>query len=460
MHLVDESDAVRLAGVDDLIAYFRGAEKPPAAWKVGTEHELVGVRATGAGAGTAPGYDGPDGIRAVLDGFAARGWEPVEEGGHVIALVRGADQITIEPGGQLELASRPMVDGAELAADLEAHRADLAAISRPLGLAWLAIGFRPFGTRADVPWMPKQRYDVMRAYMPTVGSRGLDMMLRTTTVQTNVDWSDEADAAAKLRALLSVTSILTALYAASPIVDGKPSGFQSYRAHIWRDTDNARAGLLPFAFTGDDVYRSYVEWALDVPMYFVYRGGYRTVTGLTFRRFLGEGWQGEYATRADWALHLSTLFPDARMKRYLEVRGCDCGTMPMIAALGPLIRGLLYDPAARAQTLALTSHLTLADREALADRVPREGLAAAVSTAAGGTTTVGILARELVAIARAGLVRLDGAAAPTVAMLAPVEEVAATGRTQADVILDTWQATGGEPTAAIAALAHPGLDGR
>ena len=460
MHLVDESDAVRLAGVDDLIAYFRGAEKPPAAWKVGTEHELVGVRAAGPGAGTAPGYAGPDGIRAVLDGFAARGWAPVEEGGHVIALVRGADQITIEPGGQLELASRPMVDGAELAADLEAHRADLAAISRPLGLAWLAIGFRPFGTRADVPWMPKQRYDVMRAYMPTVGSRGLDMMLRTTTVQTNVDWSDEADAAAKLRALLGVTSILTALYAASPIVDGKPSGFQSYRAHVWRDTDNARAGLLPFAFTGDDVYRAYVEWALDVPMYFVYRGGYRTVTGLTFRRFLAEGWQGEHATRADWALHLSTLFPDARMKRYLEVRGCDCGSMPMIAALGPLIRGLIYDRAAREQVLALTAHLALADREALADRVPREGLAAAVPTAGGGTTTVGALARELVAIARGGLVHLDGPAAPTVAMLAPVAEIAATGRTQADVILDAWQATAGEPVAAIAALAHPGLDGR
>ena len=227
MHLVDESDAVPVTSIADLVAHFRGAEKPRASWRVGTEHELIGVRARGPLATTAPAYDGPDGIGAVLAGFAARGWTPVEERGHVIALTRGDAQVTIEPGGQFELAARPLSHNCDLVADLAEHVHLLGKVTRPMGLAWLSIGFRPFGTRDEVPWMPKQRYDVMRAYMPTVGSRGLEMMLRTATVQTNLDWSDEHDAALKLRCLMSVTPILTALWAASPIVDGKVSGFQS-----------------------------------------------------------------------------------------------------------------------------------------------------------------------------------------------------------------------------------------
>src|SRR5690606_3806723 len=200
---------------------------------------------------------------------------------------------TIEPGGQFELAARPVLDDRELVADLEAYTSELAAASRPLGLAWLACGLRPFGTRADIPWMPKARYDVMRDYMPTVGTRGLDMMQRTATVQANLDFSDEADAAAKMRCIYSITSILTALWAASPIVDEAVSGYQTYRAWIWRDTDNARAGLLPFVFERDDIFTAYAEYALDVPMYFVYRGGYVPVpAGFTFRRYMREGWQG------------------------------------------------------------------------------------------------------------------------------------------------------------------------
>jgi glutamate--cysteine ligase len=290
----------------------------------------------------------------------------------------------------------------------------------------------------------------MRAYMPTVGSRGLEMMQRTTTVQTNLDWSDEADAAAKLRCLMSVTSILTALYASSPIVDGQVSGYQSYRAHIWRDTDNARAGLLDFAFTRDDIYRAYVEWALDVPMYFLYRGGYQPVpAGYSFGRFLREGYGGERATRADWALHLSTLFPDARMKKYMEVRGCDCGSLPMLAALAPLCRGLLYDADARAAAIALTAGLDFAARQAVADQVPRAGLRTPV-----GATTLGALARELVTIAADGLRRVD---ANAVELLAPVIEIAETGRTQSDAIIDIWNETQGDPAAAIPRLAHPGM---
>ena len=213
-----------------------------------------------------------------------------------------------------------------------------------LGLAWLAIGLRPFGTRADIPWMPKQRYDVMRAYMPGVGTRGLDMMQRTATVQVNLDFSDEADAAAKMRCLYSVTSLLTALWAASPIVDERVTDYQSYRAWIWRDTDNARSGLVRFAFERSDLFTAYTEWALDVPMYFVYRDGYKPVpAGLTFRTFMADGWNGARATRSDWALHLSTLFPEGRLKKFIEVRGCDCGSLEMIAALAPTMRGLLYE---------------------------------------------------------------------------------------------------------------------
>ena len=445
MHLVDETDAVPLTSSDELVAYFEAAGKPPDRWRVGSEHELIGVRRDG----TAPAYGGRDGIGAVLDGFAARGWSPVIESGHVIALIAGDSQITIEPGGQLELASPPLSDDRALTGLLDQHVRTLGEISGDLGLAWLATGFRPWGRREDVPWMPKDRYGVMRAYMPTVGSRGLDMMLRTATVQVNLDFADADDARAKLRALMGVTSIMTALWAASPIVDGRISGFQSYRAWIWRDTDAARCGLLPFVFDDGDVFRAYTEWALDVPMYFVYRGGYRAAGGLTFRRFLAEGWQGERATRADWALHLSTLFPEVRMKKYLEVRGCDCGSLGMIAALAPMCRGLVYDRDALAATTALTAHLSVADRERLADEVPRAGLAARA-----GSRPLLDLARELVAIARAGLAKV----APTeIPLLEPVERIAATGRTQADDQIAVWRDTGGDPAKAIPRLAHPGL---
>jgi glutamate--cysteine ligase len=448
LHLVDESDAVPLTSVDELVAYFATASKPRAEWRIGTEHELIGVRADGS----PPAYEGRDGIGAVLDAFAARGWSPVEENGHTIALTCRDAQITIEPGGQLELAGPPLADDRTFRALIERHVKTLGVISRDLGLSWLSIGLRPFGTRDDIPWMPKERYAVMRAYMPTVGTRGLDMMLRTATVQTNLDWSDEADAHAKLRALMSVSSILTALYAASPIVDGKLSGFQSYRAHIWRDTDNQRAGLLHFAFDAEQrggVFRAYAEWALDVPLYFVYRGGYRPVTGLTFRRFMAEGWQGERATRADWALHLSTLFPEARFKKYLEVRGCDCSSLEMITALAPLCRGLLHDADATAAATALTAGATREERERLADEVPRTGLATRFRG-----RTVAELARELVAIARAGLERVSPDEIP---LLSPIERIAATGRTHADDIVGIWRETGGDPGKTIPRLAHPGL---
>jgi glutamate--cysteine ligase len=449
VHLVDEHDAVRVGSTEDLLAYFEGAGKPAAQWRVGTEHELVGVKLAGA-VGDPPSYEEPHGIGALFQWFAARSGTPVLEDGHPIALSRGDAQLTIEPGGQFELAARPVADDGDFAADLKAYVAELAAASQELGLAWLAAGLRPFGGRGDIPWMPKQRYAVMRDYMPTVGSRGLDMMLRTATVQANLDFADEADAAAKLRCLYSVTSILTALWACSPIVEDKVSDYQSYRAWIWRDTDNARAGILPFVFERDDIFRAYTEWALDVPMYFVYRGGYHPVpAGFTFRRFMREGWNDEHALRADWALHLSTLFPEGRLKKFIEVRGCDCGSFPMIAALGPMMRGLLYDATARAAGIALTAKLSFAERQRLADDVPRLGFAARA-----GQRSIGDLASELVAIARDGLSRVAPGALP---LLAPVEAIAQSRRTQADQMVAAWRTHAGDRAALVRALAHPEL---
>jgi glutamate--cysteine ligase len=447
VHLVDEKDEVPVRSVSDLLDYFSHAGKPKSEFRIGTEHELIGVvKATG----DAPTYDGPQGIGALLARFAAKRGTPVLENGHAIALVRDDAQITIEPGGQFELAARPVTSDAELHVDLSAYVTELAEASQEMGLAWLACGLRPFGKRDDIPWMPKARYEVMRAYMPTVGTRGLDMMLRTATVQANLDFADEADAASKMRCIYSVTSILTALWAASPIVDERVTEFQTYRAWIWRDTDNARAGLLQFTFERDDIFTAYTDWALDVPLYFVYRGGYVPVpANFTFRRFMLEGFNGLHATISDWALHLSTLFPEGRLKKFIEVRGCDCGSLPMIEALAPMMRGLLYDDTATEAAIALTAKLSFADRQRVADEVPRKGFATRA-----GAHTVGELAKQLVAIAKDGLSRVAPASVPR---LAPVEEIATSGRTQADKIRELWQRHEGNRAALITALAHPGL---
>jgi glutamate--cysteine ligase len=449
VHLVDEQEAVPVRTKEDLLAYFATAGKPREAWRIGSEHELIGViRSTGE----APPYEGPHGIGALLAAFAARSGSEVVENGHVIAIQRDDAQITIEPGGQFELAARPITKDSELVTDLAAYVKELADHSKALDLAWLSIGMRPFGTRADIPWMPKARYDVMRDYMPTVGTRGLDMMQRTATVQVNLDFADEADAAAKMRCVYSVTPMLTALWAASPIVDEKVSGFQTYRAWIWRDTDNARAGIMPFIFERDDVFSAYTEWALDVPLYFIYRGGYHPVpAGLTFRQFMRDGYAGGRvrATDSDWALHLSTLFPEGRLKKFIEVRGCDCGSLEMIEALAPMMRGLLYDTSARDAATALMAGLSFADRQRIADEVPRVGLATRV-----GKHTLGTLAKELVQIARTGLTKVAPDSLP---LLAPVEQIATTGRTQADRIVELWNQHAGNRQALIAALAHPGL---
>lgn len=446
MHLVQERPSEPIESESQLVSYFEAAGKPREAWRVGTERELIGVYRSAGAVGVAPPYPGPRGIRAVLERFGARGWTPVTEGEHIIAMVRGDAQVTIEPGGQLELAGRPVAATAEYESDLECFAEELEAATRELDVAWLGVGFRPFGRLDDVPWMPKQRYDIMREYLPMRGALAHEMMKRTATAQVNLDYGDATDATRKLRAAMGVDPLLIALYANSPIVDGRIVAYQSYRARVWRDTDPDRCGPLRFVFEDDDVFTAYTQWALDVPMFFVYRHGYLPAGGMTFRRFLREGFQGERATMDDWGLHLSTLFPQVRLKKYLEVRSADCGARDMVLALGPLCSGFLYDRDACEAAIALTAKLSFEDRLALWAAASEQGLRARVPST---RYTVQDLARELVGIAAAGLGRLAPA---DLAYLEPVREIADTGRTQADALIDLWRRTGGDPARVIAAL--------
>jgi glutamate--cysteine ligase len=408
---------------------------------VGAEHEKIGILLPD---GAAVPYHGERGIAALFARLQLRGWEPVREGREVIALGRGAERITLEPGGQLELSGDPLRDMREVKEEITDHLAELAAPSQELGIAWLGMGFRPFGELDDIEWVPKGRYAVMRAELPRRGTRGHEMMKRTATIQANVDYADEDDAERKLRAAMSVTSIVTAIFAASPIAGGRDTGFQSYRAHAWLDTDERRCGLLPFAFERGGAFRRYVDWALDVPLLFLYRDGqYREAGGASFRRFMTDGLDGQRATLEDWDTHLTTLFPEARLKRYLELRGADAGTLPMVLALPALWTGLLYDDAALAGATALTAGLAMADRQALRQAVPRQGLAARLPDG----RSVRDVGRELVALAAAGLGRL---APGDVAYLDPLREIVETGRTVADRVREAFARGPGELIRAFA----------
>jgi glutamate--cysteine ligase len=444
--MADETDArAKGAGappapptIDDIVAYFRAGAKPRSAFRVGVEQEKIAARRDGA---PVP-YEG--GIEALLGALEGRGYSAQREDGHTIALARGGDRITVEPGGQVELSGAALPTASECATVLRAHVAEVRELGAPLGLRFIGIGARPFGTIDEVPWLPKRRYGVMRKYFPEQGRSSRlahFMMKQTATVQANFDYADEVDAVAKMRAAFGVTSIVTALFAASPISEGRPNGHKSVRAAIWLETDEDRSGLLPAVFTPQFSFRDYAEWALDVPMFFVVRGGvYRPVRALTFRRFLREGFEGETASMTDWEVHLSTLFPEVRLKRYIELRGADAGPLPMATALAALWRGLLEDSTACAAAWALVANASFDERESLRRAVPRAGLAA---TFAGHTLQE--LAVELVRIARAGLAHLPGGAADA-ELLAPLEAYAAAGRCPADDLLDDFQAANGDPS--------------
>src|SRR6185503_9232128 len=325
-------------------------------------------------------YQGADGIEEILSRLEARGYAAAREREHIVALERAGERITIEPGGQLEFSGLARPTAASCSEALIAHVREMQEVARPLGVRFLGVGARPFGKIDDVDWLPKARYGVMRDYFPRHGRASRlahQMMKLTATVQANFDYASEADAADKIRTAYGITSIVTALYAASPIAFGRPTGHKSYRAAIWLETDADRCGLLPFVFQPDFCFRDYVAWALDVPMFFVVRDGvYHPADKLTFGRFMAEGWHGQQATIADWEVHLSTLFPEVRLKRYVEVRGADAGPMPMARALGALWRGLLEDAEARAAASVLVADHPFEEREALRRAVPTAGLAA------------------------------------------------------------------------------------
>lgn len=420
---------------DDLVAYFRRAGAPRERWRIGVEQEKLPVRSDGS---PVP-WGGPGGIAELLTRLARRGYSPEREGTDTIALLRGQESVTLEPGGQVELSASPVSRAVHCAEQLDAHLAEVSELARPLDIRFIGGGFRPFGRLDQIDWLPKRRYAVMKRYLPTRGGLALDMMKRTATVQANLDFADERDAISQMRTALGVTSIVTALFAASPITEGRPNGYKSMRAAVWLDTDEDRCGLLPFVFRAGAGFAGYVEWALDVPMFFVVRRGvYHHVPGLTFRRFMREGWGAERPTEDDWKVHLSTLFPEVRLKTYVEVRGADAGPLPFAKALPALWRGLLDHADARDAAWELVKDAAFEDRERVRRDVPRAGFDARL-----GRRDLGDLAIELCRIARRGLEGLPGGLRDA-ELLDPVESYARDRRCPADEMLEQFHRLGGD----------------
>src|SRR5271157_2262505 len=389
---------------DELVAWFAVGEKPPEKFRVGTEHEKFAF--TLARHEPVP-YDGPRGIRALLEGMQSLlGWEPIMEGPNIIGLsdVTGGGAISLEPGGQFELSGAPVATVHRTCSELMAHLAQLRQVAEPLGIGFLGLGMAPTWTRAEVPVMPKGRYRIMTAYMPKVGRLGLDMMYRTCTVQTNLDYSDEADMVKKLRVSLALQPVATAMFANSPFTEGRPNGFLSFRSEIWRDTDPDRSGMLPWAFEPGMGFERYVDYALDVPMYFIKRGEhYIDVAGLSFRDLMQgrlPGMPGQRATISDWANHISTIFPEVRLKRYLEMRGADSGPWRRLPALPAYWVGILYDGDALDAAWDLVKRWSAEARQKLRDDVPKVGFSAMIAGC-----NVLELAKTTIALAEKGLAR-------------------------------------------------------
>jgi len=423
---------------DQLIASFARGEKPSDRWRIGTEHEKF-VYALGDH--HAPSYDEASGIRALLGQLEQYGWAPVLEGGNVIALTGADGSISLEPAGQFELSGAPLDNLHQTCAETGRHLQQVKAAGDTLGLGFLGLGMWPDKTRAELPIMPKGRYAIMLRHMPRVGSLGLDMMLRTSTIQVNLDYASEADMVKKFRVGLALQPLATALFANSPFTEGKPNGKLSFRSHIWSDTDPARTGMLPFVFEDGFGYERYADYALDVPMYFVYRDGkYIDAAGLSFRDFLkGElsVLPGERPTIDDWNDHLSTAFPEVRLKTFLEMRGADGGPWNRICALPALWVGLLYDDAALDAAWDLVKGWSLDERQALRDAVPELALDAPLP----GGGRLRDIAGEVLDIAHAGLAargRLNGVGDNETGFLDPLREIVRSGKVPAQVLLDRY----------------------
>lgn len=439
----DVSDSTPVGSKDELISWIAVGEKPASDFRIGTEHEKFPFYREDNAAVPYDGRGDKGGIRHLLEGMQAKlGWEPIVDDGHIIGLAGpdGGGAISLEPGGQFELSGAPVETLHDTAEELAGHLADVKAVAEPHGIGFVSLGHSPLWTREQTPVMPKGRYKIMANYMPKVGTRGLDMMFRTCTVQVNLDFATEADMVRKLRVSLALQPLATALFASSPFTEGKLNGFQSVRSEIWRDTDKARSGMIPFAFDEAMSYEAYVDWALDVPMYFVKRGAvYHDVAGASFRDLLaGKLAQlpGERATISDWANHLSTLFPEVRLKRFLEMRGADAGPEELLNALPAFWVGLLYDQTALDGAWELVKGWSDDERQALRDAVPKQGLDAVIAG-----RKLQDIAGEVLALSRAGLARRarkNAAGQDETVFLDPLNEIVASGRTLSQTLSTTF----------------------
>jgi glutamate--cysteine ligase len=441
----DQVDMTPIEKREELIAWFEAGSKPKSQFRIGTEHEKFVFMVE---SNNPVPYDGRRSIRALLEGMQhLLGWEPILENSNVIGLfdVTGGGAISLEPGGQFELSGAPVETVHQTCSELMAHLAQVKEVARPLGIGFLGLGMTPNWSRAEIPIMPKGRYRIMTAYMPKVGGHGLDMMYRTCTVQTNLDYSGEADMVKKLRVSLALQPVATAMFANSPFTEGKPNGFLSFRSEIWRDTDPDRSGMLPWAFEPGMGFERYVDYALGVPMYFVKRGErYIDVAGQSFRDLMQgrlPGLPGERATISDWANHISTIFPEVRLKRYLEMRGADGGPWRRLPALPAYWAGLLYDDASLDAAWDLVKNWTAEQRQQFRDDVPKLGFAA---TAARHSALE--VAKTTLALARQGLARrrrLDAAGNDESRYLQSIEDYVARGITPAEELLQkfngSWQ---------------------
>jgi glutamate--cysteine ligase len=425
----DVVDSEVVESRDALVAWLEAGCKPTGPLRIGTEHEKIPFYR--ADRSPVP-YGGDKGIRALLEGMRKRlGWDGIEDGGNLIGLYdsNGGGAISLEPGGQFELSGAPLDDAHATADELDRHLTVARSVADPLGIGFLALGMSPKWSLAKTPVMPKHRYAIMARYMPKVGARGLDMMFRTATVQANLDFMSERDMVAKMRVGLALQPAITALYANSPFTDGKLNGLVSARSEIWRHTDPARTGMLAFVFEPGMGFERYVDYALDVPLYFLKRGDhYQDVAGASFRDLLAgrlKEAQGERATMADWANHLSSIFPEVRLKRYLEMRGADVGPPERIVALAALMVGLYYDPDALRSAEELIKGWSAEDRQKLRDDAPLLGLAAEAPG-----RDLRAVALDMLDIARRGLkrrARLNARGEDETVLLRPLEAIAESG---------------------------------
>jgi len=433
----EENDPL-IESLDQLVDPMIAGEKPRQDWRIGTEHEKL-VFATNDH--HAPSYDEPGGIRDLLLALKDFGWSEIEEGGKVIAMAGPDGTVSLEPAGQLELSGAPLENLHQTCSETGRHLRQVKEIGDRFGLGYLGLGMWPDKRRDELPIMPKGRYDIMLRHMPRVGTMGLDMMLRTCTIQVNLDYASEADMVQKFRTSLALQPLATALFANSPFTEGKPNGFLSYRSHIWSDTDPQRTGMLPFVFEDGFGYQRYVDYVLDVPMYFVFRDGrYIDAAGQSFRDFLkGElpALPGERPRLSDWTDHLSTAFPEVRLKSFLEMRGADGGPWNRICALPALWVGLLYDQGALDAAWDLVKGWDMAGREALRAAVPKLGLDAPIP----GGKTLRHVAGEVLAIARGGLnarARLNEIGDNESGFLGPLDDIVDSGKVPAEVLLDKY----------------------